>query len=48
MGGEVVRTSGLTRTFDARTAVDNLSLAAHAGEILRDKILRPEAPPKLP
>lgn len=33
-GDEVVRASTLTRTFDARVAVSDLSLSLHAGEIV--------------
>jgi ABC-2 type transport system ATP-binding protein len=34
MASEVVRTSGLSRRFDDRLAVDDLSLSVHAGELL--------------
>ena len=34
MTSEVVRTSGLSRRFDDRLAVDDLSLSVHAGEVL--------------
>jgi len=34
MGAELVRASGLSRVFDARLAVDDLSLTVHAGEVL--------------
>jgi len=34
MASEVVRTSGLSRSFDGRPAVDDLTLSVHAGEVL--------------
>ena len=34
MATEVVRTSGLSRSFDDRPAVDDLTLSVHAGEVL--------------
>jgi ABC-2 type transport system ATP-binding protein len=34
MATEVVRTSGLSRSFDGRPAVDDLTLSVHAGEVL--------------
>ena len=34
MATEVVRTSGLSRSFDGRPAVDGLTLSVHAGEVL--------------
>ena len=34
MATEVVRTSGLSRSFDGRPAVDDVTLAVHAGEVL--------------
>ncbi len=34
MATEVVRTSGLSRSFDDRPAVDGLTLSVHAGEVL--------------
>jgi ABC-2 type transport system ATP-binding protein len=34
MATEVVRTSGLSRSFDGRPAVEDLTLAVHAGEVL--------------
>ena len=34
MAIEVVRTSGLSRSFDGRPAVDDLTIVVHAGEVL--------------